>query len=103
MNRYREIIVLLLMLTTPAAADDWPQWRGPGRDGVSNETGLLQEWPEGGPSLRWKATDIGTGYSSPAIAAGRVYVQTTRDNVEFALALDEKSGEQAWSVPIGTV
>lgn len=95
------LVVIFCAAVAPAA--DWPQWRGAQRDGVSKEAGLHQEWPAGGPALRWKATDIGTGYSSPAIAGGRVYLQTTRDNDEFLLALDEKSGEKVWSVPIGKV
>lgn len=103
MTRCFTAVALALAFVAPASADDWPHWRGLGRDGVSKETDLLQEWPAGGPQLRWKATDIGTGYSSPAIVAGRVYLQTTRDNKEFALALDEKSGDKVWSVPIGTV
>jgi len=86
-----------------AQAADWPQWRGPGRDGHSADAGLLQQWPGDGPALRWKAEDIGGGYSSPSIAAGRVYLQTTRGNAEFALALDEKSGQPIWEVPIGKV
>jgi outer membrane protein assembly factor BamB len=85
------------------AAADWPQWRGAERTGISFDTGLLQEWPKDGPRLRWKATDIGTGYSSPAIVAGRVYLQTTRGNEEFALALDEKTGKELWSTAIGKV
>lgn len=94
---------LALILATAVLAADWPQWRGPERTGISKETGLLKEWPKDGPPLRWKATDIGTGYSSPAIARGRVYLQTTRDGKEFALALDEKTGKQIWSTEIGKV
>lgn len=86
-----------------AVADDWPQWRGPERTGISEEKGLLQQWPADGPALRWKATDIGTGYSSPAVVGGRVYVQTTREKKEYTLALDEKTGKEVWSVEIGEV
>ena len=64
---------------------------------------MLQTWPADGPALRWKATDIGTGYSSPSVVRGRVYLQTTHDNDEFALALDEKTGAKVWEVPIGKV
>lgn len=96
-------LLLSLTVVSVAVADDWPQWRGPQRTGLSKETGLLQEWPKDGPPLRWKASDIGTGYSSPAVAAGRVYLQTTRDNEESALALDEKTGKPVWSVAIGKV
>ena len=60
-----------------AAADsgthDWPQWLGPQRDGVWRETGLLEKFPAGGPPVRWR-TPIGSGYSGPAVANGRVFV-----------------------------
>jgi outer membrane protein assembly factor BamB len=88
---------------TVASAADWPQWRGPNRDGKSADTGLLKDWPEGGPKLRWKATDIGTGYSAPSVVGGKVYLQTTRGEEEFALALDEKTGKPVWQTPIGKV
>src|ERR1700752_3412246 len=52
---------------------EWPQWRGANRDGISKETGLLKQWPEGGPPLVWKATGAGGGYSSFAISKGRLY------------------------------
>jgi outer membrane protein assembly factor BamB len=93
-----------LALGTFANAADWPQWRGPDRSGASTETGLLKEWPaDKGPPLRWEARDIGNGYSSPAIAGGKVYLQTTRENEEFALALDEKTGKEVWLTKIGKV
>jgi len=103
MVRFFSAVVLAHALLSTILAADWPQWRGPERSGISRETGLLQEWPKDGPSLRWKAADIGTGYSAPAIAKGRVYLQTTKGNEEFALALDEKNGEKVWSVAIGKV
>lgn len=84
-------------------ADDWPQWRGPERTGISKETGLLKEWPKDGPPLRWKLTDIGPGYSSPAVAGGKVFIQTTAGDEEFALALDEATGKTLWKTPIGSV
>lgn len=96
-------LFLSFAILHPLYGDDWPQWRGPNRDGRSAETGLLQEWPEDGPPLRWAVTEIGTGYSTPSIVDGRVYVQTTHDNEEFALVLDEKTGEKIWEVKIGTV
>ncbi len=102
----RNIIILLaisVFLQTSARGDDWPQWRGPNRDGRSAETGLLQAWPEGGPPLRWVASEIGTGYSTPSISDGRVFVQTTHGDEEFALVLDEQTGEKIWEVKIGTV
>jgi outer membrane protein assembly factor BamB len=67
----------LCRLVVPLAASvallaDWPDWRGPGRDGISLETGLIERWPAGGPPLAWKATGIGDGFASFSIANGRV-------------------------------
>ena len=103
MPRLLLAVSLTLTLTFALFANDWPQWRGPNRDAVSKETGLLKEWPKDGPPPRWKLTDIGTGYSSPSIAAGKVYVQTTKGEDEFLLVLDEKTGKEAWTAAIGKV
>jgi outer membrane protein assembly factor BamB len=85
-------------------ADDWPQWRGPNRDGVSKETGLLQQWPEGGPKLAWKTTDLGNGYSTPSVAKGQVYLVGTPDGkTEQLIALRESDGKKLWSQDIGGV
>ena len=65
---------------TIQALDDWPQWRGPRRDGVSAERGLLKAWPESGPPLAWKATGAGQGYSSFAVAGGRLYTLGARED-----------------------
>jgi outer membrane protein assembly factor BamB len=54
-------------------AKDWPQWRGPNRDGISQETGLLKDWPAGGPKLLWQQKAAGSGYSTPAIVGDRIY------------------------------
>ena len=94
---------LALTFALSATAADWPQWRGPARDGVSKETGLLKEWPKDGPPVRWKRTDLGEGYSTPSVAAGRVYVQTTKGADEFVAALDEKSGADVWATKVGGV
>ena len=55
------------------SADDWPQWRGPSRDGVWRETGIVATIPESGLKVRWRAK-VSNGYSGPAVAAGRVFV-----------------------------
>jgi outer membrane protein assembly factor BamB len=103
MTRTLLALVLGLGLASATTAADWPQWRGPARDGISKDTGLLLEWPEAGPPLRWKLDDVGTGYSSPAVVKGVVYVQTTREKEEFALALDQKTGKDVWKTRIGGV
>jgi outer membrane protein assembly factor BamB len=84
-----------------SAPGDWPGWRGPDRTGLSPETGLLKQWPKGGPPLAWKITGLGTGYSTPALAGGRIYVLGTKGNIEHVFALDVKDGKQVWTGKVG--
>src|SRR5438477_1990569 len=95
---------LLLSTASLVVGGDWPQWRGPQRNGVSQETGLLAEWPKDGPKLRWKVADIGSGYSTPAVVADRLYLLVNEglDN-EFVRALAVKDGERVWSTRLGKV
>jgi outer membrane protein assembly factor BamB len=86
---------------TIQALDDWPQWRGPRRDGVSAERGLLKAWPESGPPLAWKATGAGQGYSSFAVAGGRLYTLGAREDREHVVAFDVASGKRVWDAPHG--
>jgi len=76
----------------PTPEPDWAQWRGPYRDGISDETGLLQEWPEGGPELIWKIDDLGKGWSCPIIVGETFYITGDRDEslVIYAFDLDGK-------------
>ena len=97
------VLALMMGITSDLRAADWPQWRGPERTGISAETGLLKAWPKDGPALRWKRTDLGTGYSSPAVSKGVVYIQTTKGNDEFTVALQETTGQEIWSTKIGNV
>lgn len=98
MNR---ILASLLLTTLATTAADWPQWRGPNRDGISKETGLLKSWPEAGPALPWKATGMGVGYSSVAVSKGRIYTMGDVGDAAVVLALDEKTGKILWTTPIG--
>src|SRR5204862_588055 len=102
--RSRLIAPALFLLTASAVASDWPQWRGPNRDGISKETGLLKEWPQEGPKLLWQATDLGDGYSTPAIVGGRLYVVSNKGNDnEFVQARDVNDGKEIWSTRLGKV
>jgi outer membrane protein assembly factor BamB len=83
------------------AADDWPQWRGPRRDGVSKETGLLKNWPASGPRLAWRINGTGEGYSSFAVAGGRLYTLGARQNTEYVFAFDAATGKKVWEVANG--
>lgn len=87
-----------------AAASDWPQWRGPQRNGVSNESGLLKEWPKEGPKLLWQLKDIGEGYSTPAVVGTRIYLLSNRGlENEFVQALSVQDGKQVWATRLGNV
>ena len=88
--------LLLVLSLTLAQAADWPQWRGPDRDGISSETGLLASWPPGGPKVVWRVNGLGVGYSSFAIVGGKMYTQGQRGKQEFVLALDVKTGNKLW-------
>ena len=82
----------------PYVSGDWPQWRGPNRDGISLDKGLLKEWPKDGPPLLWQVDTVGVGYSSLALKAGRIYTQGDIDGVEHIMCLDAKDGKTLWQV-----
>lgn len=107
-----KLVSLILFAAVIARADDWPQWLGPKRDAVWRETAILKQFPAGGPKFRWR-TEIGAGYSGPAVVAGKVYVTdrqlAPRTSVpgnpfergvipgsERALCLNEKDGKLLW-------
>ncbi|HEU4932738.1 MAG TPA: PQQ-binding-like beta-propeller repeat protein [Pyrinomonadaceae bacterium] len=96
--------ILLLALAHQALAQsaaNWPQWRGPNRDGISKETGLLKQWPAEGPPLVWKASGAGGGYSSFSVANGKLYTMGLRGDREFVVAFDVATGKEAWSTAHG--
>jgi len=86
---------------TKNAVGYWPQWRGPNRDNRSSDTGLLNRWPDGGPPLCWRVDGTGDGIASLAIANGRIFTTTTYADNEFAVAVDEATGERLWATRIG--
>lgn len=101
------LAALCFWLTTFAAAPaprsqnfDWPQWQGQDRTAISRETGLLKEWPKEGPPLAWKLDTLGGGYSTPSIAAGRIFGMSYRGDDEIVWALDEKTGKEIWTTKI---
>ncbi len=91
-------VCIVLAAAGPAAADDWPQWLGPQRDGVWREKGILDKFPAGGPKILWRKP-IGQGYSGPAVAGGRVYVmdrQKLGAGTERVLCLNAADGALVW-------
>ena len=100
--RIRLLVILGLGATLGSlSAGDWPQWRGPNRDGRGKETGLLAEWPKGGPTSAWMIDTIGVGYSSPAVVGDRIYILGGLDGKEVAFALDATTGKIVWQTPFG--
>lgn len=93
---------LLSLQITAQTNGEWSQWRGANRDGLSKETGLLKQWPEGGPPLVWKATGAGVGYSSFAISRGRLYTMGLRGEREYIIAFDIITGKETWATPHGS-
>lgn len=98
------ILIVLVFVSTALAqtGGEWPQWRGANRDGISKETGLLKQWPDGGPPLAWKASGAGSGYSSFSISKGRLYTMGSRGEREFVIAFDVANGKEVWATPHGT-
>src|SRR5262249_42403697 len=93
------LVLLLAAVGTRAFAADWPQWLGPNRNGSSPETGLLTQWPKGGPKVLWKV-EGGDGYSSVAVADGRAITLVQKDDKEYVLALDAVKGTKLWEKAI---
>jgi outer membrane protein assembly factor BamB len=89
-------ILSLSTVVSNRTLDDWPQWRGKNRDGISAEKGLLKSWPTAGPPLVWKAGGAGEGYSSFSAAHGRLYTMGARSGTEYVMAFDAASGKKIW-------
>ena len=93
-------VTLTVLVPVPVIAGEWPQWRGPNRDGVVDDTGLVNELPEGQLPRRWEV-EIGSGYSGPTAAGGRVYVMDRGrpgawGDVERVRCFDAATGKQLW-------
>jgi len=89
------------VLTQVGFAGDWPQWRGPKRDGHSTDTGLLKQWPESGPPLVWSTNGLGGGFSSVSVAAGKIYTMGDATDACYLYALREADGKKLWAAKIG--
>jgi outer membrane protein assembly factor BamB len=101
MIRLALIFSSTLLFALQAGAADSPQFRGPMRDGIFPESGLMKSWPEGGPALAWQANGIGQGYAAAAIAGDTIYVPGMLEDNQgylFALGLD---GKEKWRAAYG--
>jgi outer membrane protein assembly factor BamB len=87
--------------STMVEGDFWPQFRGPNRDNISLEKGLLEKWPEGGPKVAWQQSGLGDGYSSVSISHGKLYTMGNQGDNEVVLAFDDSTGKPLWSTKTG--
>jgi outer membrane protein assembly factor BamB len=94
-------LLLFLASGIVAARADWPQFRGPNRDDLSPDTGLMKEWPAGGPPLLWKATGLGTGYSDVSIVGSRIYTIGENSETSSVIALNAADGKPVWTAKLG--
>src|ERR687896_697499 len=94
MHRTALAVGLTLLAVHTLAAQQWPQWRGPSRDGVAPPANVPAAWPAK-PTLKWKQA-VGEGYSSPIVQSGRVFVHSRKDPQELVTAFDLASGKQVW-------
>lgn len=95
---------LALVLSTANSVGgeyDWAQWQGPDRTAVSKETGLLKEWAKEGPPVAWKINGLGSGYSAPSVARGRIYGMSNRGGDEVIWSLSETDGKEIWATRLG--
>src|SRR5689334_4006375 len=76
-------------------ADDWPQWRGPNRDGISKETGWKIDWPNDGPKKLWEG-NVGVGYSSCSVSQGRLFTMGNVADTDSVICFDAESGKLNW-------
>ncbi len=100
---FSAVFLLVLASVAPDTAanqSDWPQFRGPNRDGKSNETGLLSQWPDGGPKLLWSVQDIGKGFSHVSVSGGLIYV-TGLEEKEGVLSAYTLDGSLKWQANYG--
>jgi len=99
------LLVLALWIVAVHASEsrgeDWPQWRGPGRDGICAETGLLKQWPSGGPRLVWKANGLGTGFATVSVVGDHIFTTGQSSESSSVVAINVGTGKLIWSAKLG--
>jgi outer membrane protein assembly factor BamB len=93
--------LLAVAIASPTLAGDWPGWRGPNRDAVSTEKGLLQQWGPAGPPLAWKSSGVGSGFAGVAVAGDRLFTMGDKDGAQHVFALKREGGAVLWKVRVG--
>ena len=102
MNRIH-FLSLILLISACTQKSEVSDWRGPNRDGIYNETGLLKQWPEEGPSLAWSYEGLGYGHSAVAVSGDRVYVTGVKDSARSmgTLFAFDRAGKLLWESDFG--
>jgi outer membrane protein assembly factor BamB len=100
MHTRTALCFVLAGFTLSAAAAGWSQWRGPQRDGVSPETGLLKSWPKEGPKLAWTIKGLGKGMASTSIADGKIFTMGSRQGGQHVIAFDAATQKEIWATPV---
>jgi outer membrane protein assembly factor BamB len=95
------LFVAIASLLPLFGGNDWPQWRGPNRDGISKEKGLLQEWPKDGPKLTWKSQGLGSGYATIVTSGDKIFTSGERDGASVLIALNRPDGKYLWHTKLG--
>ncbi len=103
MTKRFTLAIAIFLSVAVVHATDWPQWQGPDRTRISKETGLLKEWPTGGPRLIWTANNLGSGYGSMAVAGDRVFLQGARGPDSVVIALNRADGKEVWAKAVGPI
>ena len=94
------LCIFSILVVSQLNAQDFAQWRGPHRDGIYNEKGLLKQWPAGGPKLLWHFDQLGDGHASVAVTKERIYTAGTSNGSGFVIALDN-DGKTVWQTAYG--
>ena len=89
------IFLIVVLICSAAPAADWPNWRGPNFNGISNETGWDADWQDDEPKVLWEAS-LGTGFASMAVSNGKVYAMGNIDDKDILYCFDEATGEEIW-------
>ncbi len=102
MNLRKSIVFAFanFIILVDVARADWPQWRGPNRDGHAAPESLLKSWPDQGPELNWRATELGRGYSAVAIVGDRLYTMGSDESACYAYCLELETGKQVWKTEV---
>ncbi len=91
------LVLLAVGVPKPLFAADWPQWRGPNRDGVAPDARMPAKWPAEAPKPKWTAA-VGEGYSGAAVAGGKLFIMDRMGGEERCLCFDAATGKELWQL-----